>query len=296
MKITLVLSGGGARGMAHIGVIEELLERGHEVVSVAGTSMGSVIGAVFALGKMEEFKDWLCSLDRKRVFGLVDFTLSSQGLIKGEKVFQKMKEFIPDRNIEDLDIPYLAVAADIINMEEVIFDKGSVYEAMRASVAIPTVFTPVKTEQGLLVDGGVMNNIPISRVKRVEGSVVVAVNVNADIPVRKPEQSKELDDEQESAYQKKLKDFYQQLQKINPFSHEEHLGYFSLVNHTINIMTNRLATLSLEKNPPDLLIETSRDACNTFDFYKAEEMVRIGRLAAIEALDLYERTTLLKDA
>ncbi len=285
MKISLVLSGGGARGMAHIGVIEELLQRGHEIVSIAGTSMGSIIGGVYALGKMEEFKDWLYTMDKRRVFALLDFTVSFQGLIKGEKFIQKMKEFIPDKKIEDLDIPYVAVAADIINMKEVVFDKGSIYYAMRASVAIPTVFKPVKTKSGLLVDGGVLNNVPVSRIKRIEGDTVVAVYVNADIPVKKPYLSKEEEAIRESVYQKKLREFHLQLKKTKPFDHEERLGYFALIDHTISVASNRLATLSLEKNKPDVLIEVSRDSCNTFDFYKAEELVEMGRYAAREKLD-----------
>lgn len=271
--------------MAHIGVIEELLRRGHEIVSVAGTSMGSVVGGVYALGKMTEFRDWLYTLDKLKVFGLVDFTLSSQGLIKGEKVFQRMREFIEDKKIEELPIPYVAVAADIINMKEVVFDSGSIYDAMRASVAIPTVLKPVKTENGLLVDGGVMNNIPVSRARRVDGDIVVAVNVNADIPVAGNLLTLQEEDQKESLYQSKLREFYQHLSKINPFGHEERLGYFDLINHTINIMTNRLANYALEIHTPDILIETSRDACSTFDFYRAEEMVEMGRNAAIEKLD-----------
>jgi len=285
MKISLVLSGGGARGMAHIGVIEELQARGHEIVSVAGTSMGSVIGGAFALGKMTEFKEWLYTLDKMKVFGLVDFTLSSQGLVKGEKVFQKMREFIEDRNIEDLPIPYVAVAADIINMKEVVFDRGSIYDAMRASIAIPTVFKPVKTGDGLLVDGGVLNNIPINRIKRIPGDFLVAVYVNADIPVSRPAITTEQEEEQQSVYQTKIKEFYHHLQKINPFGQEEHFGFFDLINNTISTVTNRLAHLALADYQPDLLIEVSRDACGTFDFYRAEEMVEMGRHAAIEKLD-----------
>ena len=143
-KVSLVLSGGGARGIAHIGVIEVLEEKGYEIVSVTGTSMGAVVGGVYALGKMEDFKQWMLTLDRLKVFSLFDFSFGSQGLIKGDKVLNTMKEFISDENIEDLRIPYAAVAVDLLKKEEVIFTKGSIYDAIRASVSIPSLLTPVK--------------------------------------------------------------------------------------------------------------------------------------------------------
>ncbi|RLD54901.1 MAG: hypothetical protein DRJ01_17410, partial [Bacteroidetes bacterium] len=146
-NVALVLSGGGARGIAHIGVIEELEKQGFEIKSISGTSMGALVGGVYAVGKMQEYKNWIYTLDKFDVFKLVDFNVGIQGLIKGDRVFNKMKEFISDRNIEDLEIFYTAVAADIINNKEVVFTEGSVYNAVRASVAIPTVFTPVKTDE-----------------------------------------------------------------------------------------------------------------------------------------------------
>ncbi|MGE4288990.1 MAG: patatin-like phospholipase family protein, partial [Salinivirgaceae bacterium] len=203
-KISLVLSGGGARGIAHIGVIEELERQGFEIVSIAGTSMGSLVAGAYAIGKLKEFKEWMISLDKMKVFKLVDFTLSRQGLVKGDKVFNRMKDFMPDANIEDLPIPYCAVAVDIKNKKEVVFTRGSLHKAIRASVSIPTVFTPVKTTDGLLVDGGVMNNIPINRVKHIEGSSLIAVDVNANIPIDKPKISKKEKQENHSVYQKKL--------------------------------------------------------------------------------------------
>ena len=287
-KVSLVLSGGGARGIAHIGVIEELEDRGYEIVSVAGTSMGALVGGVYALGKLEEYKEWILGLDKLKVFNLLDFTVSSQGLVKGDKVFHRMKAFIPDGNIEDLPVSYVAVATDVINNKEVVFTQGSVFDAVRASVAIPTVFTPVKTEGGLLVDGGVLNNIPVNRVKRFPGDILIVVHVNANIPVEKPVLSKQEKDLKESVYQKKLKTFKSHLQKIAPVNHEENMGYFDLINKTINLIRNQNAKLSLQRYPIDVLIEVSRHSCGTFDFFKAEEMISIGRYAAAQSLEKYE--------
>ncbi|MDP2721997.1 MAG: patatin-like phospholipase family protein [Bacteroidales bacterium] len=286
-KAALVLSGGGARGIAHIGVIEELEKQGFEITSIAGTSMGALVGAAFALGKMEELKKWLCSLDRLKVFNLVDFTLSGQGFIKGDKVFKKMKEFITDKNIEDLDIPYAAVAVDIINKKEVVFNTGSIYKAIRASVSIPTVLTPIKTEEGLLVDGGVMNNIPINHVKRTQDDLLIVVDVNAEVPVLKPPKSEEENETMLQIYQKKILAFYNQFQPENQQPVEEKLGYFDLLNHTIGFMTHQIAMHKLEKHPPDLVINISHHICNAFDFYKAEELIEIGRYVTQKRMEEY---------
>jgi len=286
-KVSLVLSGGGARGIAHIGAIEELEKQGFEIKSIAGTSMGAVVGGIYAVGKMQEFKNWLYTLDKIDVFKLIDFTLSSQGLIKGDRVFKRMKEFIPDMNIEELKIHYAATATDIINSKEVVFTKGSIYEAIRASIAIPTVITPVKKDNTLLVDGGVMNSIPIHHVKRSSGDIFIVVYVNADIPVYKPSISKREKEKQQSTYLKKIKQFQDQLHIIHPKSKTEQLGYFDLMNKSISLMTQHISKLSLEKFPPDILIEVSHMACGIFDFYKAEELVEIGSHAASKSIAEY---------
>jgi len=291
-KLALVLSGGGARGIAHIGVIEELERQGFKIKSISGTSMGALVGGVYAVGKMQEYKNWIYTLDKLDVFKLVDFTFSKQGLVKGDRVLNKMKEFIPDRNIEDLEIPYAAVAADIINNKEVVFTEGSVYNAIRASVAIPTVFTPVKTNEGLLVDGGVVNNIPVNRVKRTPDDILVVVNVNAHIPVYKPKISEKERDKKESAYRKKVNEFKNRLQKINPLSNDKKIGYFDLINKTINLMIYHNAYLSFEQQSPDIMIEVSHNSCGTMDFFKAEEMVEIGRYAAIKSLKEYNNKSI----
>ncbi|MCD6091326.1 MAG: patatin-like phospholipase family protein [Bacteroidales bacterium] len=288
-NVALVLSGGGARGIAHIGVIEELEKQGFEIKSISGTSMGALVGGIYATGKMQEYKNWMYTLNKLEVFNLVDFNIGIQGLIKGDRVFKKMKEFIPDRNIEDLEIPYAAVAADIINNKEVVFTEGSVYNAVRASVAIPTVFTPVKTDEGLLVDGGVVNNIPVNRVKRTPDDILVVVNVSAHIPVYKPIISEKERDRKESVYQKKVSEFKNHLQKINPLNNDKKIGYFDLINKTINLMIYHNAYVSFEQQPPDIMIEVSHNSCGTMDFYKAEEMVEIGRYAAIRSLDKYNK-------
>jgi NTE family protein len=281
-KVSLVLSGGSARGIAHIGVIEEIERQGYEIVSVSGTSMGSMVGGIYALGKLEEFKNWLYTLDKMRVFNLVDFTFSSQGLVKGDKVFNTMKEFIHDDNIENLKIHFVATATDIINGKEVVFTQGSVFEAIRASIAIPTVFTPVKTEKGLLVDGGVLNNIPINHVKRTSKDLLIVVNVNADVPILKSVIYKKEVEKKQSIYLNKIKEFRDHLYKTSPSNHKEKLSYFNLIDKTISLMINQMAQMSLSTFYPDILINISRETCGNFDFYKAEELVEIGLIKIVK--------------
>jgi NTE family protein len=283
-KVSLVLSGGGARGIAHIGVIEELEKQGYEICSIAGTSMGSVVGGVYALGKLETFKKWMLTLDKIKVFNLVDFTFNSQGLVKGDKVLNKMKEFISDGNIEDLRIPYAAIAVDLLNKREVVFTKGSIYDAIRASISIPSILTPVAKNNTLLVDGGVLNNIPVNHVKRIPNDLLIAVDVNADVPVLKLKSSKKELQEKQTIYQEKLHSFQKQLKKILPGNNDDELGYLDLVNRTISLMTYTIAQTSLEKYPPDILINISKQSAGTWDFFMAEELVEIGRLATKESL------------
>jgi len=287
-KAALVLSGGGARGIAHIGVIEELEKYGFKISSVSGTSMGAVVGGVYALGKMEAYKHWLYTLDKIKLFSLVDFSFSSHGLVKGDKLLHTIKTFIADANIEDLKIPYAAVAADIVNKKEVVFTTGSIFDAIRASMAIPTIFTPVKTDHGLLIDGGIINNMPINRVKRTTNDILIAVNVNADIPVDKPVIAKIETDATQSSYQKKIKDFYHQLHILHPSNGEEKFGYFNVINKALSLMAYHITEMTLERYSPDILINVSLHSCGTFDFYRAEEMVEIGRHAAIKSLEAYK--------
>lgn len=287
-KVSLVLSGGGARGFAHIGVIEELQKNGFDIVSVTGTSMGAVVGGMLALGKLEEFKEWTLSLDKLKVFNLMDFTFSAQGIVKGDRVLNALKEFIPDENIEHLKMWYAAVAVDILKEEEVVFTSGSIFEAIRASIAIPTVLTPVSYNNSLLVDGGVLNNIPINHARRSPDDLLIAVNVNADVPlfqmpVLKPERARKI-----AGYLNKVQQIERYLPKANSINKEERIGYFDLINKTIELMIKQMDERTIEKYPPDMVVNISRNSCGLFDFYRAKEMIEAGKYAAIRAMNNHQ--------
>ena len=176
--VALVLSSGGARGLAHIGAIEELEAHGYRITSIAGCSMGALIGGVYAAGKLEEFREWMKTVDRKKMLELTDFSFSLNHLVKGTRIIEAIMEFVPDIPIEDLPIPYCAVATDWKSGHEVVFREGSLFEAIRASISLPSFYEPVKRDGMILIDGGVTNPIPMNRVVRHEGDILVGIDVS----------------------------------------------------------------------------------------------------------------------
>ncbi|GAA0892221.1 patatin-like phospholipase family protein [Fulvivirga kasyanovii] len=269
----LVLSSGGARGVAHIGVIEAVLEAGYEIKSISGSSMGAVVGGVYAAGKLPEFKEWVCNLDKIDVFKLMDFTLSTQGFVRGERVFNQMKSFIDDSNIEDLDIDFSAVATDIVNKKEVVFNSGSLFTALRASAAIPSVLKPSVINGVELVDGGVLNPIPIAYVKRSENDIVVVSDVNAAVPCVKPDIPESLDDKGRFA------PLVEKWNSIFPKNNNKvkRLSYFELVAKSVDLMQDRISEYIIEHSRPDIVVRISRETCSTFEFYKSKELIDCGR-------------------
>lgn len=286
-NVTLVLSGGGARGFAHIGAIEEIQRRGYSINSVAGTSMGALVGGVYAMGKLNEFKEWLGTLDKGKMFRLLDFAFSTQGLIKGDRLLNTLKRFISDIKIEDLEIAYTATAFDLANNQEVVFSTGNLYDAIRASISIPTFFTPVIAGKSLLVDGGVVNNIPINNAVRTENDLLVAVNVNAETKIHWPDRLVQEGHKRPGLFSSRLLEFNSALLLDEPENKLKKLNYFTLIDNTIASATNQLARLIIERYPPEILIEISRRSAGTFDFFKAEELIEVGRLAAKKKLDSF---------
>ena len=171
-KVALALASGGPRGFAYIGAIEELLARGYEISSIAGASAGSLVGGIYAAGGLEAFKQWLFDLDPVKVMTLMDVSVSRSYLVKGERVINEIKARVPEVNIQDLPIPFTAVATDLYTGEEVLFREGPLFEAIRASISIPSMFKPVVWKGRTLVDGGMVNTFPLNRVARTEGDIL----------------------------------------------------------------------------------------------------------------------------
>lgn len=294
--VSLVLSSGGARGMAHIGAIEALEESGYEIVSIAGSSAGALIGGMYATGKLPKFKDWICNLDRVDVFSLMDFTISSRGFIKGEKVFGELKKLIEDCQIEDLNIPFVCTAVEIPSGKEHVFRKGSLYAAIRASVSIPTVLTPAKIHGKEYIDGGILNPIPLSLLpKEKRGEIVLAVDLNGPkeafvnpmenkdkiiLPTTFSKLPNWMID-----YQKKFSTYFSILEKDEK---PKGMGFIDLMNYSFDILQDKFSELVLEKHQVDIIVEISRIQAKTLEFHRASELIEIGKQKTLNAIAQFE--------
>lgn len=323
-SVALVLSSGGPRGWAYIGAIEELTRRGYKITSIAGTSIGSLIGGIYAAGKLDDVKEWLFTLDAWKVFGLMDLSLSKNHLVKGDKVIDALKGIVPDVNIEDLDIPYRAVAADLYTGEEVVFEQGPLFDAIRASISIPSLFRPVKYGYRVLVDGGIVNTMPVDKVKRNENDILVAFDVN-DIDVDGIRQMIINEANEEEAYlakEKELEDetqtvldavrnntsltFFEKVKLAGKQGHkviahklkdeepERDIiyedNYYSILSRTFSIMNHVLAKTAAERYTPDILVKMPFDAYDSIsDYAHAREISERGRELMAAALDKYEK-------
>ena len=282
-KIALVLSGGGARGLAHIGAIETLESHGYEITSIAGCSMGALIGGMYAAGKLPEVKDWVLALDRRKVLSLVDFSLSLTHLVKGDRVMEALKEIVPDVNIEDLPIPYTAVATDWNSGKEVIFDHGSLYDAIRASISIPLFLNPVRREDMLLVDGGLVNSLPLNRVVRHSGDLLFGINVSThdyqgELLMQQFVEKKLLSKSMPAAVMNRI------MKHFEGFN----INYVTLLMRTIAIMLEQNTRQQILISRPDLVVQVPMKRYGVFDFDKAAAILQIGKHKTSRALRRFE--------
>ncbi len=291
-SVSLVLSSGGARGLAHLGVIEELENRGYHIDEIAGCSAGALVGGMYAAGKMPEFKDWICNLDRIDVFSLMDFTFSSRGFIKGEKVYNALKNVIKDCQIEDFDIAFSCNAVDYKTGEEVIFREGSLYAAIRASGSIPTVFQPAKFHRHELIDGGVLNPVPISLLKNFGQNLVMVVGLNGPdsaiiAPPKKDRQGRSF-----ISMPSWLRDYRNKMLQYFPEQEKEEkstsLSSFNLMTRAFDLLQDRFCELLVAQYPVDIVVHVARNQAGTLEFHRAAELIEIGRQKAIMAIDDWE--------
>lgn len=285
-NIALVLSGGGARGLAEIGVIEALEKQGFNIKSICGSSIGALIGGLYAMGKLKEYSLWVKTLNRKAIWNLMDLSIKNQGILKGDRVLEKMKTFIPDMLIEEMNIPFSAIATDIINEKEIIFKKGSYYEAIRASIAMPGIFTPVKHNKTILVDGCVINPIPIEYVHREKDDILVVVNLYGDKEngIEKDYSKDEIQSEEINRHHNSL---FNSFSKLINSEDKQNIGYISLLTSASSIIIHKNAKLNIEKFKPDILINIPYDSAGIFDFHKAEALIKLGEESANKAISNY---------
>ena len=283
--VSLVLGSGGARGLAHIGIIRVAEEHGYEIKSISGCSMGALIGGIYAAGKLDEFEEWVLAIDKVDIVSLLDIAWQNNGLVKGDKIINTLIDLVGDQKIEDLPIPFTAVAADVKREKEIWISSGKLFDAIRASISLPLFFTPVEYKKGHLIDGGVLNPVPIAPTFDDHTDVTVAVNLggppDVDVgSVRKKEQQSDKD----PSIQDRLHRWIDDLQDSIKARTEDEWGAYDIAVQAFDAMQGTIARQKLAAYPPDITIEIARNACGTLEFDRAEEMIALGREKAEELL------------
>lgn len=296
-EISLVLGSGAARGMAHIGVIRCLEDQGYKIKYISGSSIGALIGGIYAAGELNVYTEWVSALKRRNIIRLLDVSFNKKSIFKGEKIIEVLNEMIGDHNIEDLPIGFTAVATDLIKQKEVWLSKGPLFDAIAASIAVPMIFSPFKSNGRILVDGGIINPIPIAPTLKDDTDLTIAVALNglpeAQNSVKEIEIN-EKDDEKKNKYQVAIEKFIDGLMPKNIDRNKEEESLFNLVIQSMDTMRNTLTRFKLSANPPDIIIEIPRDLCSWFEFDRAEELIEFGYTRTYELLKKFDKTLDIK--
>jgi NTE family protein len=287
--VSLVLGSGGARGLAHIGVIHYLDDNGYDIRSISGCSMGALIGGIYACGKLDIFEEWVRAISKVDIIRLLDFSWGKQGLVEGERIIATLKELVGDRKIEDLPIKYTAVAADIKREKEVWLKRGSLFDAIRASMSLPLFFTPFEMNGMKLLDGGILNPVPIAPTFEDHTDMTIAINLGAPPlenpqPVRKIE-SKDTSDSRLDSVHAKISNFIEDLKDRTSIDSAGSWKMLSIADQTFDAMQGAIARQKLAAYPPDHTIMIARNACGTLEFDRADEMITLGYETAAQSLD-----------
>ncbi len=285
--IALALGTGGARGLAHIGAIEAIEAAGYRIVAISGSSMGALIGGIHAAGKLDVYRDWVCALQKMDVLKLVDWTLSGAGLIKGERIIGVLRELIGEVNIEELPIPFTAVTTDLDRERELWLTRGPLFDAIRASIAIPTIFRPHPINGHRLVDGGLMNPLPLTPLLQSASDFTVAVNVNGT-----PETLSAMRTTAPERPRHGLRGKVAAFVTRTIGNHDEKAtepGWVDTLTHSLDLMQEHLTRFRLAADRPDLVIDVPRNASAVYEFYRASELIELGRTRAERALAAWQR-------
>ena len=293
IKASLVLGSGGARGLAHIGVIRAIQASGrYEIAAVTGTSIGALIGGLYAADRLDDFAEWVRSLSRVDVWRLLDFSFTSRGLIEGDRLMEKLKEIVGDRQIEELALPFTAVASDIARRREVWLNRGSLFAAIRASIAIPGFFTPVEHDGRLLVDGGLMSPLPLTPTLNHGSERTIAVSLNGAAASGGESDAAECPEESEQSVE--VADFGAKVKALLARAKDAigaapdntgSVDLFDTVAKSVEAMQDRIARFQMAACRPDLMIEIPVDSCGVLDFHRGEDMIALGERAARTVLE-----------
>ena len=279
--VSLVLGSGGARGLAHIGVIHWLEENGYEIRSISGCSMGALIGGIYACGKLDQFEEWVREISKLDIVMLLDVAWGQQGLVEGERIMTTLRQFVGDRRIEDLPIQFTAVAADIQREKEVWLKRGSVFDAIRASISLPLFFTPYELNGTQLLDGGILNPVPIAPTFEDDTDLTIAVNLGAP-PTGATQSAREALPKDEAPSQEqddlhgKIRAFIEDIKSRIPGNGGGNWKMLNIADQTFDAMQGAIARQKLAAYPPDFTVLIARDACGTLEFDRAKEMISLG--------------------
>lgn len=287
-SVSLVLGSGGARGLAHIGVIHWLQENGFIIKSISGCSMGALVGGIYAAGKLDDYEEWVRALTKKNIFALLDISWGRSGLVKGDKVINTLIKLVGDLQIEELPISFTAVAADISCEKEVWIQSGSLFDAIRASISLPLFFTPFDYKGYTFIDGGVLNPVPIAPTFGDETDMTIAVNLGGEEKeLKTPEISKPAPQKKTtSPIQKKISSYIQRFREAKPTeSPKRDWRAYDIVDRAFEAMQSTIARQKLAAYPPDHTIVVEKNACGTLEFDRASEMIDLGYKRAQEYLE-----------
>jgi NTE family protein len=291
-RVAVALGGGGARGYAHIGILEVLRDRGYDVVGIAGSSMGAVIGGLFAAGGLDTYSDWVRGLTHRDVLRLYDPSPRSPGAIRADKIFARVADILGDARIEDLPVPFTAVATDLESGDERWFRAGPVNVAIRASAALPGFMTPVVVDGRLLADGGLTNPLPMAPIATAGADLTVAVVVSGRnrtaVPTPRDGGSEHRGVRRVIAPRLAAlrgSAVVEPTETPSSGSLPPGLGLLDVMDMSLEAVRTSVLRHTLAAYEPDVLITVSRSSCRTLDFHKAEEMIALGRRLAVDALD-----------
>ena len=278
--VSLVLGSGGARGLAHIGVIHWLEDNGYNIRSISGCSMGALIGGIYACGKLDVFEEWVRAISKLDIVRLLDVSWGRQGLVEGDRIIAALKDLVGDRRIEDLSLEFTAVASDIKREKEVWLKRGSLFDAIRASISLPLFFTPFEINGVKLLDGGILNPVPIAPTFEDNTDLTIAINLGAPPSGRQqPAQNiepKEANDSPVDGVHAKIRNFIEDLRNRTSPGDAGSWTMLGIADQTFDAMQGAIARQKLAAYPPDHTINIARDACGTLEFDRADEMIALG--------------------
>jgi len=275
--VSLVLGSGGARGLAHIGVIHWLEDNGYTISSISGASMGALIGGIYAAGKLDVYEKWVRAITKLDIVTLLDISWDMSGLVKGDKLINKLIDLVGDQQIEDLSISFTAVATDLHEQKEVWINSGNLFDAIRASISLPLFFTPFSYKGTDLIDGGVLNPVPIAPTFSDETDFTIAVNLGGKIEEH-PQQHAPVvvEMDKDDTIAETISKFIESLGRDESREGKLDLGMYDVANSAFDAMQGSIARQKLAAYPPDHSIEIAMNACGMLEFDRAAEMIALG--------------------